>query len=83
MVQALRGYFEDGRFVSTQHAKIPDYVEVYIIVTDKTISYTNVKLKDQREAFDKFTTETSSADILGDEFDEIISQGTRVQRELL
>ena len=37
MVQTFQGYFKEGRFVSSQSVEIPEFVEVYIVVTSKTI----------------------------------------------
>ena len=32
MLQAVRGYFKEGRFVSSHLDAIPDYVEVYVTI---------------------------------------------------
>ena len=37
MVQTFQGYFQEGRFVSPQAASIPEYVEVYVVVTNKAV----------------------------------------------
>ena len=37
MLQTFSGYFQEGRFISSQTTAIPEYVEVVIVVTDKPI----------------------------------------------
>jgi hypothetical protein len=38
MVKTLQGHFQEGRFISPQTATIPEYVEVFIVVTGKPIA---------------------------------------------
>lgn len=38
MLQTYKGHFREGRFVSLQNPPIPEYVEVFVVVTDKTVS---------------------------------------------
>jgi hypothetical protein len=37
MVQTYQGYFKEGRFISPGVDEIPDYTEVYIIVTSSAV----------------------------------------------
>ena len=82
MIQTVQGYFHNGRFVSPYENTIPDYVEVYVVVTNKTVHFAETKLQAQRQAFEKFTQSIASAEPLGKEFDEIINQGISIQGEL-
>jgi hypothetical protein len=82
MVQTYQGYFQEGRFVSQQTKSIPDHVEVYVLVTDKTIPANKTKAQEQREAFESFFQAISNTEPLGEEFDEIISQGINIKEEL-
>jgi len=82
MLQTLQGYFQEGRFVSPQSASIPENVEVFVVVTEKTIQAQQTKVQQQRTAFNEFMESISGADPLGNEFDEIINQGINLQREL-
>ena len=57
MVQTFQGYFKEGRFISHQTEEIPEFVEVYIVVTSKPIplAYSGVKQKNQEiENFVRF-----------------------------
>jgi hypothetical protein len=83
MVQTYQGYFQEGRFVSPNTRSIPENVEVYVLVTDKTISAPKTKAQEQREAFESFFQAVSNAEPLRDDFDEIISQGIHVKGELV
>ena len=81
MIQTLQGYFQEGRFMSTQQNTIPDFVEVYVIVTNKTIPKS--KAVQQRQAFEQFIQAIESSEHpLGDEFDEVINQGVDFCGEL-
>ena len=37
MLQTIPGYFQGEKFVPLQQTKIPDYVEVYVVVTNKPV----------------------------------------------
>jgi hypothetical protein len=41
MIQTYQGYFQEGRFISSHVGEIPDHVEVYIVVTNKTVPMKN------------------------------------------
>ena len=82
MVQTYQGYFEEGRFVSTHTSSIPDYVEVYVVVTGKTASTEITKAQKQRQAFEEFIQTVANAEPLSKEFDQIISQGINIRGEL-
>ena len=82
MIQAVQGYFHEGRFVSSQQGLIPDYVEVYVVVTNKIVSSDRTKAQKQRQAFERFVQDIAFAEPLSEEFDEIINQGINVQGEL-
>ena len=75
MMQAVQGYFQESRFVSPQQNTIPDYVEVYVVITNKTMFSAKTKAQNQRQAFERFTQAIATAEPLGKEFDEIVSQG--------
>jgi hypothetical protein len=45
MVQTYQGYFQEGRFISSNTNDIPDFVEVYIVVTNKTVPMSNSIIK--------------------------------------
>ena len=81
MIQAIQGYFQEGRFVSAHQGIIPDYVEVYVVVTNKVVPSAKTKAQKQREAFEKFNQAISSVEPLSEEFDEIIRQSVSVQGE--
>jgi len=49
MIKTFQGHFQDGRFISSQTATIPENVEVLIIVTDSPISITNTHKKAMKE----------------------------------
>jgi len=38
MVRTYQGYFQEGRFISPKNFSIPEYVEVFVVVTDKSVS---------------------------------------------
>ena len=82
MPQAYQGYFQEGKFISLQKDSIPDFVEVYVIVTSKILPEVETKVQKQRKAFDKFAQAISIAEPLCDEFDEVVSQGIHVLGEL-
>ena len=81
MIQALQGYFQEGRFVSAQQNAIPDNVEVYVIVTDKAVSSAKTKVQKQRQAFENFNKAIASATPLNEEFYEMIDQGISIRGE--
>ena len=82
MIQAIQGYFQEGRFVSSQQNAIPDYVEVYVVVTDKTVPSAKSQARQQRQAFERFAQAMADAEPLGEDFDEIIDQGICVRGEI-
>ena len=43
MIKTFQGHFREGRFVSSQTAAIPEYVEVLIVVTDSPITMANTQ----------------------------------------
>jgi hypothetical protein len=45
MIKTFQGHFQQGRFVSSQAAAIPEYVEVLIVVTDSPIAMKNAQQK--------------------------------------
>ena len=73
MVQTVQGYFQEGRFISTQQEAIPDYIEVYVVVTNKPVQTAKTKAQKQRQAFERFTQTIAAAAPLSEDFDEIIS----------
>ena len=82
MIETVQGYFQEGRFVSPQQDTIPDYVEVYVVITNKTVLSEKTKAQKQRQAFERFAQAIATAEPLVKEFDEIISQGISVQGEI-
>jgi len=82
MVQTFQGYFREGRFVSPQTKVIPENVEVYVVVTNKVVPAAQTKAQKQLQAFDEFTKMVANAEPLCDKFDEIISQGVNLRKEL-
>ena len=79
MVQTFQGYFQEGRFVSPQTDSIPEYVEVYVVVTNNPVTAKKTEAQKQRQAFELFCQAISNAQPLGEEFDKIINQGISVQ----
>ena len=82
MLQAVQGYFQEGRFVSPQQNTIPEHVEVYVVVTNNPAPSAKAKAQKQRQAFERFTKVIGSTEPLSEEFDKIINQGVSVQGEL-
>ncbi|MCL1878935.1 MAG: DUF2281 domain-containing protein [Defluviitaleaceae bacterium] len=74
MIKAFQGHFQEGRFVSPQTAAIPEYVEVFIVVTDKTVPATQANLNTQRQAIEEFTRTFTGNESLGDAISKITSQ---------
>jgi len=70
MVQTFSGYFQEGRFISSQTAAIPEYVEVVIVVTDKPIANINSQSQTSKE----YTNILPSTDPLGETDNKIIRQ---------
>jgi len=82
MVQTFQGYFLDGRFITPQAMTIPEHVEVYVVVTGKPMPAKKTKVQKQRQAFEDFVLAIDNAEPLCETFDEIISQGINLRREL-
>ena len=81
MIQTVQGYFQEGRFISPKQDTIPEYVEVYVVVTNNPVPSEKAKAIKQRQAFERFTKIIESTEPLSEEFDKIISQGVSVQGE--
>jgi len=45
MIKTFQGYFQEGRFISSQTATVPEYVEVLIVVTDSPVTIANTQKK--------------------------------------
>ena len=69
MYPAYKGYFRNGRFISYEPVKIPDDVEVFVIVTDVEASPAKTEAKEQQETFEKSAHTISEAEPLGEKFD--------------
>ena len=82
MVQTYQGYFQEGRFVSPQANSIPENVEVYVLVTNKAVLVEKTLVEKQREAFEKFVNVIENSEPLGADFDEVMSVGIRMNREI-
>jgi len=48
MVQTYQGHFQDGRFISPQSPTIPEYVEVFVVVTNKSIPVVQSKTQKRK-----------------------------------
>lgn len=70
MVKTFQGHFQEGRFVSPQSAAIPEYVEVFIVVTDKPISTSNP----QKQAFEDFARTMAGTESISDVVEKITPQ---------
>ena len=62
MVKTYKGYFHEGRFISSEAARIPDHVEVFVMITGNELSPPKTKSQQQLEAFDKFVSAVRSID---------------------
>ena len=82
MAQTIQGYFQEGRFISPHKETIPDYIEVYVVITNRQVHTEQTKAQMQRQAFEQFTQAIKTAAPLGDDFDEIIKQGINVCGEV-
>ena len=94
MYQAYKGYFQDGRFVSSESVEIPDNVEVYVMLVGaesptagKTAKKKNVTYSDRqahRAAFNEFFKAMAEIDDepLDEEFDAILAKRVNISREL-
>ena len=82
MSQTYQGYFLlDGCFVTdNREVTIPAMRRVIVNVLDDEAVET--KAEKQRKAFEEFVQTIAGADPLGEEFDQIISQGIHVRGEL-
>ena len=56
MVQTYQGYFQKGRFISSELMAIPDNVEAYVMITGRKLTQSKTKAQRQLEAFDKFVS---------------------------
>jgi len=54
VIRAYQGHFLNERFVPFEDVKIPEDVEVYVMITDKAIPSVKTKAQQQREAFEDF-----------------------------
>ena len=54
MIQTYQGYFQKGRFITSESVEIPDNIEVYVMVTGRELPQLKTKAQQQLEAFDKF-----------------------------
>ena len=54
MYQAYKGHFESGRFVPSEPIKIPDNIEVYMMVVGEEMPSVKNEAQKQREAFEEF-----------------------------
>ncbi|MDR2713403.1 MAG: hypothetical protein LBB91_09875 [Clostridiales bacterium] len=85
MVQTYQGYFQKGRFISTEPAVIPDNVEVFIMVTDRELPISRTKAQRQLEAFDKFVSAISSVSdepLTDEDFAELENNRASFDREV-
>jgi len=85
MLQTCQGYFQKGRFISQELGKIPDNVEVYVVVTGRECSFPKTKAQRQLEAFNKFVSAIGSIDdeLLTDEdFAELENNRANFNREI-
>ena len=54
MLQTYQGCFQNGRFISSELAEIPDNVEVYVMVTGREFSLSKTKAQRQGTAIKRF-----------------------------
>ena len=84
MYQAYKGYFRNGRFVSSDLIAIPDNVEVYVMVVgDEQLPQRTLAQK-QNEALKRLSAglKTIEDEPFDEEFDAIMSQRFNIGREL-
>ena len=82
MVQAHKGYFQEGKFVpfDAATATIPNNVEVYIVITENAVTETKTKSQRQGEALEKLLATLEATDeTLTENFDEILAQGISIR----
>jgi len=83
VAQTYQGYFqEDGRFVSDNNIFIALPIKRRVILKILDDEVIETKAQKQRKAFEEFTQAISQAEPLGDDFDQIISQGINIPKEL-
>jgi hypothetical protein len=70
MIRTFQGHFHEGRFVSPQPVAIPEYVEVFIVVTDKPISVANP----QQRASEDIARSTVGTESVTDVIDKTVRQ---------
>ena len=81
--QTYQGYFqEDGRFVADNNIFITIPIKRRVIVKILEEEVIETKAQKQRKAFEEFTQAISQVEPLGEEFDQIISQGVKLPKEL-
>ena len=47
MVQTIQGHFQAGRFVPIEKTIIPEFVEVFVVVTDKAVAKRETSKKER------------------------------------
>ena len=62
MYQTYKGYFKDGRFMSSESVVIPDNTEVYVMVVGDNLTTEKPKSQQQLEAFNRFVKNIKSID---------------------
>jgi len=81
--QTYQGYFEeDGRFIADNNIFITIPIKCRVIVKILEDEVIETKAQKQRKAFEEFTKAISQAEPLGEEFDQIISEGVSIPKEL-
>ena len=82
MVQAHKGYFQEGKFVpfDAVTATIPNNVEVYIVITENAITETKTLAQKQNEALKEFFAGIKEIDDepIDDEFLAIVNGGITI-----
>ncbi|MCL1987508.1 MAG: DUF2281 domain-containing protein [Firmicutes bacterium] len=70
MLQTIQGYFREGNFVPLQQAKIPNNVEVFVVITDNPVLADEpVNLNDKIEGFPLFNCAKGKGGWIADDFD--------------
>ena len=83
MLQAYKGYFQNGQFIPSEPVTIPDNTEVYVVlVGDGDESYYSQQA--HQAAFEDFVTAMGEIDNepLDDEFDALLSKRVNFSRDL-
>ena len=71
MLQTIQGYFQEDIFIPLQQVEIPNYVEVFIVVTNKPVLVDDLKTDSDKaiSSFPLFGCAKNKGGWMSDDFD--------------